>query len=87
MEMMIKPEWAKENTLSNGGLFTEFVYNNTNLTNVERVIMNASSRGNKSCQINLDNYDLPKEVLEINGYVCSVIGELEFDGYVEIKWF
>lgn len=86
MEMMIKPEWAKENTLSNGGLFTEFVYNNTNLTNVERVIMNASSRGNKSCQINLNNYDLPKEILEINGYVCEIVGELEFDGYVNIKW-
>ena len=85
--MMIKPKWAKENTLSNGGLFREVIYTDPNLTKVERIIMNASSRGNKSCQINLDNYDLPKEVLEINGYTCRVIGELDFGGYVEIKWF
>lgn len=86
MKMIIKPQWAKENALSGGQLFSEVIYSDPNLTNVERVIMNSSTRGNKSCQINLNNYDLPKEILVINGYVCEIVGELEFGGYVNIKW-
>lgn len=82
--MTIKPQWAKENTISTGKLSKEIDV--STITRLERVIINASNRGNKSCQITLENYDISKEILEMNGYSCVIEGELDYGGHVEVKW-